>query len=155
MSLLGLALTLSPLVFAQDYTGDFAVIANPTNPVENITSAQLHRLVLGEERFWPRRIPVSLVMRDVRSQERPFIVIRLLNMSESEYRQHWDSMVFRGEASSGPVDVPSSGLASGLVASRSGGLSVLRVDSLPKDSSVKIVKVDGKLPGEENYPLHW
>jgi hypothetical protein len=63
-------------------------------------------------------------------------------------------MVFRGEADSGPVDVPSSGLASGLVASRSGALSNLCADRLPRDGSVKVVKVDVKLPGEENYPLH-
>jgi hypothetical protein len=155
VSLIAIVLTLSPLVSAQRYTGDFAVIANPMNPVENVTSAQLHRLVMGQDRFWARRIPVSLVSRDERSPERAFLLGKFLSMSGNDYRQHWSSMVFRGEAASEPVEVPSSGLASGLVASRPGGLCILRADNVPKDGSVKVVKVDGKLPGEDGYPLHF
>jgi hypothetical protein len=155
VSLFAVVLVLSPVLFAQRYTGDFAVIANPGNPVENVTTGQLHRLVLGQEKFWGRRVPVSLVMRDERSPERAFLLGKFLNMSDSDFRQHWSSMLFRGEVTSEPVEVPSNGLASGLVASREGGLCVLRADNIPKDGSVKIVKVDGKSPGDEGYPLHW
>jgi len=50
--------------------------------------------------------------------------------------------------------VPSNGLASGLVASRLGSICIIPAPNVPKDASVKVLKVDGKLPGESGYPLH-
>jgi len=138
---------------AQDYSGDYAVITNTKNTVESVSRAELRRLVLGQDRFWGNRIPVSLVMRDSQSPEQAFVLGKLLKMAEHDYREHWSNLVFRGGAGSEPVEVPSNGLASGLVASRLGGLCVLRADQVPKNGSVKIVRVDGKLPGDDNYPL--
>jgi hypothetical protein len=152
LSIIVLAVPL--LLSAQAYSGEYAVIVNPKNPVQNISSAQLRKLVLGEERFWAGRIPASLILQDERSVERQFVLGRLINMSQTDYRRHWSTLVFRGAATSEPVAVPSNGLASGLVAGQEGALCIIRVDNLPKNDTVKVVRVDGKLPGEAGYPLH-
>src|SRR5262249_21280466 len=143
-----------PLLWAETYQGNYAVIVNPRNPAQNISAAQLRRFVLGEEKFWPGRIPVYLVLQDERSVEQTFVLKRLVNMSQSDYREHWSTLIFRGAAGSEPAQVPSNGLASGLVAAKDGALCIIRADNLPSNNSVKVLRVDGRLPGEEGYPLH-
>lgn len=147
---------LAPCLYsvAEEYSGEYAVIVNPKNPAQNISSAQLRRLVMGEEKFWPGRLPVSIIVQDDRSVERGFMLKKVINMSSTDYRTHWTTLVFRGGAVSEPLAVPSNGLASGLVAVQEGGLCIMRTDNLPKKESVKVLRVDGKLPGETGYPLH-
>lgn len=151
---LALLVMATSLLAAENLAGQYAVIVNPSNPIQNVTSAQLRKLVLGEDRFWPGRIPVSLVLQDDRSLERQFVLKDLVHMSQSDYHQHWTTLVFRGAASGEPTAVPSNGLAAGLVASQAGALCIIRADNVPKNESVKVLRVDGKLPGEAGYPLH-
>lgn len=152
LTLISLALPL--LVSAQNASADYAVIVNRNNPAQNITAVQLRRFVLGEDRFWPGRLPVSLILQDERSLERQFVLKNLVHMSPNDYHQHWSTLLFRGGATTEPMEVPSNGLASGLVASQAGALCIIRTDSLPRNDSVKVLRVDGKLPGEAGYPLH-
>jgi len=148
-----LVLALPLVVSAQNSSADYAVIVNRNNPAQNISAAQLRRFVMGEDRFWPGRLPVSLILQDERSLERQFVLKNVVHMSLSDYHQHWSGLLFRGAATAEPTEVPSNGLASGLVASQAGALCIIRTDSLPKNDSVKVLKVDGKLPGEAGYPL--
>lgn len=149
-----LILAACPYLLTETYAGDYAVIVNPRNPVQTISSAQLRKLVLGEEKFWPGRIPVELILQDERSVERTFVLGKLLNMSQGEYREHWLTLIFRGATVSEPVAVPSNGLASGLVQVQVGALCIMRADNVPKGATVRVIRVDGKLPGETGYPLH-
>jgi len=63
----------------------------------------------------------------------------------------WNAQVFRGEAIKAPLQVPSSGMASQVVRDFRGGVGFLSARDLPSD--LKVLKVDGKLPGEPNYLL--
>jgi len=53
---------MSTLAKAQSLDGQFAVITNPKNSVETITSRQLRKLLLGEDKFWESRTPVYLIL---------------------------------------------------------------------------------------------
>ncbi|HEY1264454.1 MAG TPA: hypothetical protein VGF06_13090 [Terriglobales bacterium] len=141
-------------VFAQKLSGQYAVIVNPRNTAVNITSSQLRKLALGEEKFWAGRVPVTLILQDERSVEHDYLLRVLLNMSSADYREHWSALVFRGVAVAEPTSVPSNGLASGLVAVQDGAICIMRADNVPRNDTVKVLKVDGKLPGEAGYPLH-
>jgi len=137
----------------QVYSGEYAVIVNPNNPVQNVSTSQLRKIVLGDEKFWAGRIPVSLILQNDRSVEHDFVLRRLVNMSQGDYKEHWSTLIFRGVVTSEPLMVPSNGLASGLVQSQMGAVCIMRIDNVPR-SAVKVLRVDGKLPGEEGYPLH-
>jgi len=151
--LLSTLLVLSAFALSQVYSGDYAVIVNPNNPVQNISSTQLRKIVLGDEKFWTGRIPVSLILQNERAVEHDFVLRRLVNMTQGDYKEHWSTLVFRGVVASEPLTVPSNGLASGLVQSQIGAVCIMRIDNVPK-SAVKVLRVDGKLPGEDGYPLH-
>jgi ABC-type phosphate transport system substrate-binding protein len=152
--LLGLALGLIPvelMVPASAQNTDVAVVVNPDNPVAGLTLVDLRKIFAGEKRSWPGGLPIKLVVRAPGCHER-LALLRLLNMSESEYKQYWTAQVLRGEASSEPVAVFSNGFQKEAIRALPGGIAL--VDAQDAKSVAKVVKLDGHLPGEAGYPLH-
>jgi hypothetical protein len=75
----------------------------------------------------------------------------LCRMSEPEYRTYWVNRVFRGQASAAPAELFSNGMAQDAVASIPGGVALVPASEvIPR---VKVLKVDGRFPGEPGYPL--
>lgn len=60
--------------------------------------------------------------------------------------------MFRGEAPSEPVAVFSNGFQKEALKVLSGAIGLM--DSQDAKSGVKVIKLDGYLPGEAGYPLH-
>ena len=129
---------------------DIAVVVNPKNDTNELSSVELRRILLGERRFWKNKAPLTVILREPGSRERDE-VIASLKMSDAEFGQHWRDKVFRGEASSPPLAVPSSGMASQVVRDNAGGVTFVAGRNLSPD--LKVLKIDGKLPGEAGYPL--
>jgi len=85
---------------AQD--GDVAVVVNDHNPVTKMSRAELRKIFAGEERYWSAGLPVKLFVRAPGTHER-VALLKLLGMSESEYKQYWTAQVFRGDAQVEPT----------------------------------------------------
>lgn len=134
--------------FAQG--GEVAVVVNSANPISNLSLADLRKTFAGEKRSWPGGAPIKLIVRPPGSHER-LVLLRLLNMSESEYRQHWTAQVLRGEATSEPVIVPSFGMQKEAIVVFLGGITLVDANQIVR--GMKVIKVDGHLPGEPGYPL--
>jgi len=132
---------------------DIAVIVHPNNSVANISSADLRKIFAGQKHVWPGGIPIKVIVRGPGCRER-LVLLRLLGISESEYKQYWSALVFRGEADSEPFAVPSFGMTKEAVLALPGAISLVEAQSLKPGINVKVVKVDGRLPGEPGYPLH-
>src|SRR2546430_16173812 len=90
-------------------TGDVAVVVNPQNPASNLTIPELRKLFAGEKRSWAGGLSVKLIVRAPGTHERE-VLLKLLGVSESDYKQFWVSRVLRGEAHSEPLVLPSLGL---------------------------------------------
>jgi ABC-type phosphate transport system substrate-binding protein len=138
----------SVLAFAQ--TGAVAVVVNETNPVTNLTTAELRKLFAGETRSWRGGVPVVLFVRAPGAYE-PFVLMRLLGMSENDYKRHWTEQVFRGEARTEPVALFSNGMQKEAVAVFPGGVALVSLQDVKP--GMKVVKVNGHLPTEPGYPL--
>jgi len=132
--------------------GDVAVLVHPDVPVDNLSRAELRRLVLGDREFWPGGLRVTLLMRAPVAHERDVVLKSVCEMSEAQFRQHWIAKVFRADTAVGPKIVYSSESAMDLVKQIPGALTV--VDAAAANPSLKVVRIDGKLPGEPGYPLH-
>lgn len=128
-----------------------AVIVNGENPVDQLSLTELQRIVLGERRSWSARIPVVLMMRNEESRERILLLQKACHMTDAEYHQYWTGKIFRGEVTSEPVALPSVGTALNFVSSIKGGISF--VDSASVRPGIKVMRIDGRLPGEQGYPL--
>jgi ABC-type phosphate transport system substrate-binding protein len=129
---------------------DVAVVVSEGNQVGKITLAELRKIFAGEKRSWPGSVPIKLIVRAPGAYER-VVMLRLLGMSESEYAQYWTKQVFRGEAQAAPVALFSNGMQKEALASFPGAIVLM----VPQDvkRGMKVLKVDGCLPGEAGYPV--
>ena len=130
---------------------DVAVVINPNNPVASVTNSELRKIFAGEKRSWDRGIRIKLIVRLPGCRER-LALLKLLGMSESEYKQYWAAQVFRGEADSEPFAAPSVGMQKEAMKIFPGAISL--VDAPDVKPGMKVLKVDGLLPGAPGYPLH-
>ena len=130
---------------------DIAVVVSSGNPATNISMGDLRKTFAGTKRVWPSGQAIKLITRGPGCPERRSL-LQLLAMSESGYKQYWTAQVFRGEADTEPLVVPSVGMQKEALRIFSGAISLVNaVDVKPE---MKVIKVDKLLPGAAGYPLH-
>ena len=132
-------------------SSDVAVVVNADVPIDNLSINELRRIVLGDREFWPGGLRVTLLMRAPVAHERD-VVLGVYRMSEAQFRQHWIAKVFRAETAVGPRLVYSSRDAVDRVTQSPGAVAFVDASTASRD--LKVVKIDGRLPGEPGYPLH-
>jgi hypothetical protein len=147
--LLGLAI-FSPAPRAAAQAGDIAVVVNSGNPVTNVSFGDLRKMFAGAKRSWPGGQPIKLVTRGPGCMER-LTLLKLLAMSEGEYKQYWTAQVFRGDADAEPLVVPSVGMQIEALKLLPGAITLVNV--LDVKPGMKVLKVDGLLPGAPRYSL--
>lgn len=147
--LLGLTLLSStPQASGQD--GDVAVVVNTGNPVTSLSLGDLRRIFAGTKHSWPGGQAVRLVTRGPGCSER-MALLKLMAMSEIEYKQYWTAQVFRGEADAEPLVVPSVGMQREALNLFLGAVTFVKMTDVKP--GMKVLRVDGLLPGEARYPL--
>ena len=144
-----LCLSFLPLTLAA--TADIAVVVRPDSPVDDLTLSQTRKLLLGEQQFWNSNLRVTLLLRAPAAREREVVLKVIYRMNEAEFRQYWISKMFRAESTSGPKVVYSNEMATELVNALPGSVAFVDASQVPK--GLKILKIDGKLPGQPGYPL--
>ena len=146
-----LAVLMVPMTALPALAGDLAVVVRPDTPVENLSFADLRKLLLGERQFWNSTTKVTLLIRAPQSRERDVVLKSVYKMTEAQFREYWISKVFRQEASSGPKIVYSAAMAIELVQAIPGSVAFVDAAEVPK--SLKIIRVGGKMPGDADYAL--
>jgi len=144
-----LALAFFPLAAAE---ADVAVVVRADTPVDNLSFAELRRLLRGERQFWTSNLKVTLLVRAPVARERDLILNKIYQMSEAQFRQYWIAKVFRAEAAAGPRIVYSNEMSAELANAIPGAVALVDASEIPK--GLKALKIDGLLPGEKGYPLH-
>ena len=130
---------------------DIAIVVRPDVPIENLTFAELRRVMLGDRQFWTSNLRVTLLVRAPGAREREVVLKTVYQMSEAQFRQYWIAKVFRAEAASGPRIVYSNEMATELAAAMPGAVAFVESPQVPK--GLKVLKINGLLPGDKGYPL--
>lgn len=158
--ILGAALLLATLpffglfrnsTFAQSRGTDIAVVVNADTPVTDLSLAEVRKVFLGDRQYWNAKLPVVLLMRAPATRERDVVLRVIYQMSEEQYKQYWVAKVYRSEVTGAPKVVYSDDMQYQLVSAMPGAIAT--VDGRNVHPGVKIVRVDGMLPGERGYPL--
>jgi ABC-type phosphate transport system substrate-binding protein len=131
--------------------GAIAIVVHKDLPVDNLTLEELRSIFLADRQFWEDRTRITLLVRAPQSDERSFVLERIYQMSEAQFRQYWIAKMFRAEVPRGPKIVLSTGMALDLVVAIPGSISFTRADAVTED--VKVIRVDGLLPGDAGYAL--
>jgi hypothetical protein len=116
--------------------------------------AQLRKLILGDVRTWPDRKAVMLVSREISSDVFKCVLSSIVRMSDAEYHRYVMSTEFRGGDPLTVKTVSSGVMAAKAIASLVGSFGVIQTSELPAiGDTVRVVRVNGKEPGEAGYPL--
>ena len=130
---------------------DIAVIVNPDVPVDNLTLAELRRILLGDREFWTSAARVTLFIRAPIARERDAMVKDVCQMTEAQFRQHWIGKVFRAETPSAPKIAYSAESTIEQVARTPGGIGLVLAPVTAKN--VKVLRIEGRVPGQSGYRL--
>ena len=132
-------------------TPDIAVVVHAEVPVDNLSMADLRKVILGDREFWPGGVRITLLIRAPIARERDSAVKDISQMTEAQFRAHWIGKVFRAETPSGPKITYSRDAALAQVSRTPGAIAL--VETPVNTPGVKVLKVDGKSPGQPGYPL--
>lgn len=128
-----------------------AIVVHKDTEVDNLSMSELRNIFLANQQFWSNRKRIILLVRAPQSDERDYVLNRIYRMDEPQFRQYWIAKMFRAEVPRGPKIVFSSGMALDLVVAIPGSISFMRADEVTDE--VKVMRVNGKLPSDEGYPL--
>ena len=128
-----------------------AIVVHKSTGVENLSLDDLRSIFLADQQFWPDRTRIILLIRAPKSDERDFVLNRIYQMSEAQFRQYWIAKMFRSEVPRGPKIVFSTDMTLELVVVIPGSISFIRAVDVSDD--VSVVRIDGMLPGDPGYPL--
>lgn len=155
VSKIGLALRVGLIysAFLQTLSAaDIAIVVRPDTPVQNLSFQELRKLFLGDRQFWISGLRLTLLVRAPEARERTVVLKNIFQMNEAQFRQYWISRIFRAESAAGPKIVYSNGMAMELISAIPGSIAFVDATQVPKE--LKVIRIDGKLPGEKGYPLH-
>jgi ABC-type phosphate transport system substrate-binding protein len=154
LSLLWMCVNFSSRSSAQVVRGgaDIAVVVHPDTPVSDLTLSEVRQVLLGERQYWNSKLPVVLLIRAPVARERDIVLHVIYQMTEAQFKQYWVAKIFRAEAASPPKIVYSNDMQYELVSGLPGAIAFM--DARNVRPGLKILRVDGHLPGDRDYPLH-
>ena len=149
---IGISFAPQHLSTAQTTRGaDIAVVVHPDTPISDLSLSEVRKVFLGDRQYWNSKLPVALLICAPVARERDVVLRVIYQMSESQFKQYWVAKIFRAEVASPPKIVYSNDMQYDLVTALPGAIAF--VDARNVRPGVKVLRVDGHLPGERDYPL--
>lgn len=133
-------------------SSDIAVVVHKDTPVSDLSLSDVRKIFLGEKQYWNARLPVVLLIRAPVAREREAVLKLIYQMTETQYNRFWYAKIFRAEAVSAPKIVYSNDMTKELVSVLPGAIAFIDAQHA-RSAGLKVLRVDGRLPGEPGYPL--
>lgn len=131
---------------------ELAIVVNKKNPTDNAMVWQLRQIFSGEKRCWSRKREVKFVTMPRGAVERQTMLRVVYRMNDRDLDKYFFFGVYRGGFPTIPTTVSTPEKVRTLVANTPGAIGYLRASDV--DASLKVVRVNGLLPGDDGYPLH-
>ena len=145
--------TVGPIVstVSAQTTEAVAIVVHPDVDVDNLSLDQLRSIFLAERQHWDDRSRITLLVRAAIAPERDLVLSQIYSMSEDQYRRYWIGKMFRSEVALGPKIVFSTDMLRDLVTVIPGSIGFMPVSQV--GPGLKVITIDGMMPGDEGYPL--
>jgi ABC-type phosphate transport system substrate-binding protein len=128
-----------------------AIVVNQENNIENLSLKELRTVFLGERSHWPNGRRITLVMMEPGQLERKAILRDIYRMNETDFSRHFLQGLFTGEVFVSPKTLASPVGVRKFIFNVPGAIGYVRVGDV--DSTVKVVRIDGRLPDDKDYEL--
>jgi len=130
---------------------EYAIVASPDVAVSDLSLDELRRLFRFRRKFWKPSSPVTILLSEDNMQPGSFVLERIYQLPDlASLRRLILEKLYQGQINLAPKIVGSDELAVRFVAAGRGLLAVVRADAL-NGAGVKILTLDGKLPGSPGY----
>lgn len=130
---------------------ELAVVVSPQNPVGELTASELREILLMERQHWRGGRRIYLILPGSGTPEKDLLLRRGLQMNEDALRRHYLGKLYGGEIPAFPGTARSGAAARTVVAHAPNALAV--VDSGAVDPTVKVLRIEGRRPGDTGYLL--
>ncbi len=130
---------------------DVAIIVNPKNPVDGLSFRELRALFELQQQFWKNGKRVSLVTQKAGLPEKQVVLNKVYRRSEESLNRYWMNRMFNAEIYTIPKPRASNNAVKQVISRLTNGIGFISVSAV--DSSVKVLRIDGRLPGEAGYQL--
>jgi len=130
---------------------EVAIIVNPDNPVDDLSFRELRDLFELQQQFWKNGKRVSLVTQKAGQPEKQLVLNKVYRRSEEALNRYFMARMFNAEIYTIPQPRSSNNAVKQVISRLPNGIGFISVSAV--DSSVKVVRIDGRLPGEDGYKL--
>jgi ABC-type phosphate transport system substrate-binding protein len=147
------AVVFDPPAAGQSATAEpLVIVVNRSNPVDDLSLAELRKVFLGNRSHWANGRRITLVMRDPAEPERKTILRDVCGMNEDQLKNHFLHGLFTGEILVSPKILATPTGVRRFIFNVPGAIGYLRVSDV--DASVKVVRIDSLLSDDKGYKLH-
>lgn len=130
----------------------YAVVVAEDVPLTDITLDELRRVFLMKRAFWKPGKPIRLVLPASGLPARAFLLQHVCQKSEGEMRRLVLESMYRGESDQPPRVANSDEEALKVLSSTANSVALVSTEA-SMGPGVKTLRVDGKLPSDQGYPL--
>jgi len=128
-----------------------AIIVNVANPLQSLSVVELRKIFRAEENYWPNGHHITIALPEPGQPEREVVLKEIYRMSERDFTRHFVQATFTGEALSAPKTLATASGLRKFIFNVPGAIGCIPADEV--DTTVKVVRLDGHLPGETSYRL--
>lgn len=128
-----------------------AIVVNQKNPVANVRMGQLRDIMMAQRQWWSNHRRIRLVAMPRGSVERQTVLRAVYQMTDHQVDTYFLAGVFRGDIDTSPSTLRGPADVRRFVSATPGALGYIRASDV--DNTVKVVRIDGLLPGDDGYPL--
>ncbi|HHI80620.1 MAG TPA: hypothetical protein ENK02_11650 [Planctomycetes bacterium] len=133
-------------------TDQAIVIVNPGNPLQDIKQADLKKILSLQVKHWPHKDRIQLYLPKTGSKAQRILLKKVFKMNIKKLKRYFAKLLYTNKISSKPKTAGTIKSIK-MVMKKKGGIAVIMRSALPKGIKVKILKVEGKAPGDKGYPL--
>lgn len=127
------------------------IIVNKANPVGTLSTEELRRYFRLERERWPDGRKNTVVMLPSGTPERDTVLRQIYNLPDGELNRYFLQATFAGQVHSAPKELASTVNMLKFVFNVPGAIGYVRAGAV--DDTVKVVRIDGRLPGDPDYLL--
>ena len=143
------------VVVMADAYADVAVIVNKSNPATDIPYNDLRHILETKKQRWDNGEKIILVFKPITSNETLLLINKIYKIRYEDFCQYWMLKSYNNEISEYPKMPESLSGVMGLVSKIPGAVGFIGIDEVSQCSEkIKVIRVNGKMPGEDGYPLN-
>jgi ABC-type phosphate transport system substrate-binding protein len=112
---------------------------------------ELRKIFMGEQTHWSNGRRITVVMLETGKQERQAVLTQIYKMDDKDFTKHFLQAMFTGEIHTAPKTLATPREVLKFVLNVPGAIGYVR--GAEADESVKVVRVDSRLPGDKDYSI--